>query len=54
MTSVSVDPRSAGRLRLAAIGGLVFVALYVVLRVLQGSGPKAGDPTTVAALALTV
>jgi hypothetical protein len=36
-------------LRLAAIGGLVFVALYVVHRVLQGSGPKAGDPTTVAA-----
>jgi len=49
MTTVNADGTDAGRLRLAATGGLVFVTLYVVHRVLQGGGPSAGDPATVAA-----
>lgn len=49
MTTVDAGRISASRLRLAAIGGLIFVALYVLHRVLQGSGPSSGDPATVAA-----
>ena len=49
VTAMAADSTSASRLKLAAVGGLVFVALYIVHRVLQGSGPSSADPPTVAA-----
>jgi hypothetical protein len=49
MTMVNAEGADASRLRLAAIGGLAFVACYVTHRILQGGGPAAGDPGTVAA-----
>ncbi len=52
MTAVSTDAGSR-RLRLAATGGLTFVALYVVHRVRQGGGPDGADPATVATYNVT-
>jgi hypothetical protein len=52
MTTVSTDA-GARRLRLAAMGGLAFVVLYVVHRILQGGGPDGADPATVAAYNVT-
>jgi hypothetical protein len=49
VTATAKDGTSASWLKLSAVGGLVFVALYVVHRVLQGGGPSSADPPTVAA-----
>jgi hypothetical protein len=49
MTSVSLDRSPAPALRTAAIGGLAFTALYVVHRILQGTGPDGSTATAVAA-----
>jgi hypothetical protein len=40
MTSVHLGPPSGQPLRTAAVGGLAFTVLYLVHRILQGSGPE--------------
>jgi hypothetical protein len=52
MTTMSTNT-GAQRLKLAATGGLAFVALYVVHRILQGGGPGGSDPASVAAYNVT-
>jgi hypothetical protein len=48
MTGAQLD-RSPGRpLRTAAIAGLTFTVLYLVHRILQGTGPDSSDPAAVA------
>jgi hypothetical protein len=48
MTRTQTD-NGARMLKLAATGGLAFVVLYVIHRMLQGGGPDGTDPATVAA-----
>jgi len=52
MTSVQLGQSSRQPLRTAAIGGLAFTGLYIVHRILQGTGP--GSATAAAVAAYTV
>jgi hypothetical protein len=49
MTSVNLEHSPGQALRTAAIGGLAFTVLYVVHRVLQGTGPDGSTAAAVAA-----
>jgi hypothetical protein len=49
MTSANLDRSSAQALRTAAIGGLAFTVLYLVHRILQGTGPGSASAAAVAA-----
>jgi hypothetical protein len=49
MTSASVHWSPAQPLRTAAVGGLAFTVLYLVHRLLQGTGPDGSSEATVAA-----
>src|SRR5437773_12390235 len=48
MTTVNASG-GAGRRKLAAIGGLTFVVLDLIDRILQRTGPDGADPAAVAA-----
>jgi hypothetical protein len=49
MTRANLDRSSGKAERLAAIGGVAFTVLYLVHRLLQGTGPASGSAATVAA-----
>jgi len=48
MTSMKLGRSPGQRLRTAAVGGLAFTVLYLVHRILQGSGPVSSAPAAVA------
>jgi hypothetical protein len=49
VTSATTDRSPAQLLRTAAVGGLAFTVLYLVHRLLQGTGPNGSSAATVAA-----
>jgi hypothetical protein len=49
MTSVQLAPSLRRTVRTAAIGGLAFTGLYIVHRILQGTGPGSATAAAVAA-----
>src|SRR5919201_1457590 len=49
MAGVSLDRSSGQPVRVAAVGGLAFTVLYLVHRLLQGTGPGSDSAATVAA-----
>jgi hypothetical protein len=48
MTSMKLGRSPGQPLRTAAVGGLAFTVLYLVHRILQGSGPVSSAPAAVA------
>jgi hypothetical protein len=48
VTSAPLDRSPGQPLRTAAVGGLMFTVLYLLHRVLQGTGPDGSTPTAVA------